>query len=132
MPNALVPELYVSNIEASLSFYCDRLGFEIVYDRPEERFAYLKLGEAELMLEQLSTKSWRTGTLEPPFGRGLNLQIQVQDVQSVYAACQASTVLIQVPLETRHYAAGDTTITQAQFVVQDPDGYLIRLAEVRS
>lgn len=131
MPNALVPELYVSDIQASLSFYRDTLGFEIIYDRPEEGFAYLRLGEAELMLEQLGEHSWQVGELERPFGRGLNLQIRVQNVQRLHATCVASSVRIHVPLETRHYAAGGETITQTQFVVLDPDGYLIRLAGVQ-
>ena len=36
----LVPELLVSDIGASIEFWCDRLGFAIAYQRPEEAFAY--------------------------------------------------------------------------------------------
>lgn len=50
--SALVPELTVLDIEKSLAFYTDLLGFEVVYLRPETRFAYLGLGEAQLMLDQ--------------------------------------------------------------------------------
>lgn len=38
---ALVPELSVSDIRESLSFWCDVLGFEVAFDRPAARFAFL-------------------------------------------------------------------------------------------
>jgi catechol 2,3-dioxygenase-like lactoylglutathione lyase family enzyme len=50
---ALVPELYVSDLDASLTFYA-RFGFVVRYARPAERFAYLAREEAELMLEEPS------------------------------------------------------------------------------
>ena len=37
--NKLVPELLVSNLENSLQFYRDILGFKVEYERPENRFA---------------------------------------------------------------------------------------------
>ena len=49
---ALVPELYVSNLAASLEFYVGLLGFRVEYERPDENFAALLLGTAHLMLEQ--------------------------------------------------------------------------------
>ena len=132
MSNALVPELYVSNLETSLVFYIDVLGFEVAYDRPEEKFAYLHRDGAELMLEQVDEKSWLTGELVPPFGRGGNFQILVAMIAALYEACLQTTAAIKVPLERRAYDTGDQTIIQTQFVVQDPDGYLIRLAESES
>ena len=53
MRNALVPELSVSNWSASRTFYCGILGFDVVYERPEEGFSYLALGAAELMIDQI-------------------------------------------------------------------------------
>ncbi|MEM9181203.1 MAG: VOC family protein [Pseudomonadota bacterium] len=130
MAKALVPELYVSNLETSLVFYIEVLGFEVAYDRPDETFAYLHREGAELMLEQVGEKSWLTGELAHPFGRGVNFQIQVAEIAPLYEACLHTAATIKVPLERREYDTGDQTITQTQFVVQDPDGYLIRLAEI--
>jgi len=42
----LVPELCCTDIERSLSFYTEILGFSVAYARPEERFAYLDRGGA--------------------------------------------------------------------------------------
>ena len=39
---ALVPELNCTNLQTSLSFYIDTLGFQILYDRPESYFAMLE------------------------------------------------------------------------------------------
>ncbi|MEM7640349.1 MAG: VOC family protein [Pseudomonadota bacterium] len=132
MANALVPELYVSNLETSLVFYIEVLGFEVAYDRPAEKFAYLHRDGAELMLEQVGEKSWLTSELTHPFGRGVNFQIQVAEVTPFYEACLQTAAVIKVPLERREYETGDRTIIQTQFVVQDPDGYLIRLAEIET
>ena len=50
---ALVPEFLVTDLGASLAFWRDLCGFTVLYDRPEERFAYLTLGSAHLMLEEV-------------------------------------------------------------------------------
>ena len=51
--NALIPELAVSNCKASLAFYRDILGFYVVYERIDEGFAFLELGNAQLMLDEI-------------------------------------------------------------------------------
>ncbi|WP_156899436.1 VOC family protein [Pleomorphomonas koreensis] len=78
----VVPELDVSDLNRSLSFYQTVLGFRIHAERPEERFAYLLRGEVHLMLQEAQGpgRRFRTALLEYPFGRGINLQIEVSDV----------------------------------------------------
>ena len=51
--NALIPELAVQSLGESLAFYRDLLGFAVAYARPEEGFAFLQLGDAQLMLDQI-------------------------------------------------------------------------------
>ena len=71
----LVPELLVTDIATSLRFWCGVLGFAVKYARPDEGFAYLEMGGAEVMLEQRTSflsgrdAAWETGTMERPFGR---------------------------------------------------------------
>lgn len=131
MTAALVPELYVTDLDASLAFYCGLLGFGVHYQREEERFAYLKRGGTELMLEEPGERTWLASLLERPYGRGVNFQIMVDDVSALYAACLSAGANIYMPLETRSYRRRDEMLSQTQFLVQDPDGYLIRLAEIR-
>ena len=68
--NALIPELYCSDIARTLDFYTRIAGFAVRYARPEERFAFLESGDAQLMVEQPTdpARTWRAGPLEPRSG----------------------------------------------------------------
>jgi catechol 2,3-dioxygenase-like lactoylglutathione lyase family enzyme len=126
----LVPELICTDCKTSLAFYVDLLGFKIVYDRPEEGFAYLDRDGAQIMLDQLvpdDKRSWITGPLERPFGRGINLEIRVDDVEALYARVLTEGAPVFLPIEDKWYRAGSIEVGCRQFIVQDPDGYLIRM-----
>lgn len=125
----LVPELLVTDLQASLAFWCGMLGFRILYDRPEEKFAYLDLDGAEVMIEQRSetVRQWVTGAMEQPFGRGINLQIEVADLLAPLERLQFNRWPLFMDVEEKWYRAGDAEIGCRQFLVRDPDGYLVRL-----
>lgn len=132
MPSSpLVPELYVSEIGRSLRFYTAVLGFAVLYARPEERFVYLVREGAALMLEQPAdpARTWLAGPLEPPYGRGINLQIAATDLGPLHAAVLAAGAPLLLPLEERWYRRDSLLLGQRQFVVQDPDGYLLRFCQ---
>ena len=127
---ALIPELTVSDLAASLRFYRDILGFDVRYMRAEGGFAAIALGEAALMLDQAGIgRDWVTAPLTAPFGRGVNLQIEVLALAPLLARLETAQWRLFLPVETKAYAAGAATITQRQFCVQDPDGYLLRFFE---
>jgi catechol 2,3-dioxygenase-like lactoylglutathione lyase family enzyme len=126
--NALVPELAVRDAAQSLGFYCGILGFSAVYSRPEEGFAFLTLGEAQLMIDQ--TGLGRTLAAEDaPLGRGMNLQIRIDALAPLCAAVEGAGVPYRLPPEERWYRREDVELGQRQFVVPDPDGYLLRFFE---
>ena len=127
----LVPELICSDLDQSLRFYLELLGFQILYDRPEHRFAFLDRDGAQIMLVQPLTRDrlWPKAELTPPFGRGVNLEIQVSDVDKLHSAVLATGMDCFLPLEERWYRRDDYEIGVLQFAAQDPDGYLIRLSQ---
>ena len=126
----LVPELSVTDYEASRHFWCDLVGFSLRYERPEEGFGYLVLGNAHLMLDQINHgRTWATGPLEPPLGRGINLEVQVEDLDAAWRRLTQAQWRIFVEPEEQWYRAGDIEIGVRQFLVQDPDGYLLRLQQ---
>lgn len=131
MTAPLVPELDVSDLDGSLAFYRDVCGFATLYERPAERFAYLAREGAELMLQQASGpgRRFRNALLERPFGRGVNLQIEVTDVDELYARVVEAGHTPVLELEQRRYDVGERPVTSRQFVVADPDGYLLRFFE---
>ena len=127
----IIPEILCSDLSVTREFYLKVLGFAVLYERAAETFIYLSLDGADLMVEQVDGpgRRWVTGKLEKPFGRGLNLQIAIEDVAGLYArVSREASGCIYVPLEERNYQCGDESILTTQFVVQDPDGYLLRFA----
>lgn len=123
---SLVPELVCSDIEKSLAFYTGVLGFTIVFQRKDERFAYMERLGADIMLEQPTGRSFVAGELTHPYGRGINLQIEAPDVDLLYQAVRAADAPIHLPIEEKWYRQDETLLGNRQFVVQDPDGYLLR------
>jgi len=124
----LVPELGVSSIEASLPFWRDLLGFELAYDRPDARFAYLVRGRLQVMLCELNGR-WETAEMQRPFGRGVNFQMVVDRIDPMLRALgDAKWPLYEQPNEA-WYRVGDQEFGQREFLVQDPDGYLVRFVE---
>ena len=129
MVNArLIPELEVEDLDRSLEFYTGVIGFTLLYARPEERFVFLDLEGANLMLEQAAGpgRRFHSAPLEHPFGRGVNFQIEVANVDGLHARVLAQQRHVVVPMEQRWYRRNDHEIGNRQFVVADPDGYLLR------
>ena len=129
--NKLVPELIVTDLHASLHFWTTLVGFGIAYERPEEGFAYLDLHGAQIMLEQKNSveQQWLSDEMTAPFGRGINLQIEVVCVDTVINRLQNDQWPLFVEREDVWYRAGDKEVGQRQFLAQDPGGYLVRLVE---
>ena len=125
----LVPELLVIDLDQSLRFWRDLCGFRVAFDRASERFAYLDLDGAQVMLEQRGVgRNWVTAALEPPFGRGINFQVSVTLIQPILAALQAAGWPLFMPPEQKWYRTGSFETGMNQFLVQEPDGYLIRFS----
>lgn len=79
----LVVELLVSDFAQSLKFYMEVLGFQQLYERPEEAFAYLDRHGARIFLA----------------------------------------------MEEKWYRRDALLLGVRQFIVLDPDGYLLRLSQ---
>ena len=125
----LVPELLVTDLTTSLHFWVTLCGFQVLYDRPHEGFAYLRSGTAHLMLEQVGAgRNWIPGALERPLGRGINFQIMVPAISVLVDTLAAADWPLFMPPETKWYDTGEIQAGVAQFLVQDPDGYLVRFS----
>lgn len=124
----LVPELLVSDLDSSIEFWVELCGFAVSYSRPEERFAYITSGSAHVMLEEIGAgRNWVSGPLERPLGRGINFQIAVTDCARIAASLEAAGISLFMSLETKWYRVDhDEEAGVQQFVVTDPDGYMLR------
>ena len=101
------------------------ISFEVRCERPEETFSYLDLGGAELMIEE-ETDFWATAPREHPYGRGVNLQIEVSDINAILLRLELAGIALFRPVEEAWYRAGTLYAGNRQFLVQDPDGCLLR------
>ena len=124
----LVPELDVFDLEQSKSFWCNLLDFQIAYQRAESRFMYIELQGSQVMLKQ-QNGNWQTGELQRPLGRGINFQMFVDSVEPLLAALKnANWPLFRECHDAWYRIAGEERGNR-QFLVQDPDGYVLRFAQ---
>ncbi|MBC8036862.1 MAG: VOC family protein [Rhizobiales bacterium] len=124
----LVPELLCTDFSASVRFYVSVLGFRVAYDRPEDNFAYLDFHGAQLMIEQ-TDEPWLTGPMEKPYGRGINIQIEVPAIEPLLKALKRVDWPIYREFWDAWYRCNNQMLGNRQFLVQDPDGYLLRFYE---
>ncbi|NBF06041.1 VOC family protein [Pseudomonas sp. Fl5BN2] len=129
--NSLVPEMLVTDLERSLSFYRDTLGFKVEYQRPEQLFAFLSFNGSQLMLEQddQQESAWRVGPLQAPFGRGMNLSIECLDIRQLAVDLAQAGVTLRREIEECWYRQEGMLCGQLNLLVLDPDGYLLRFIE---
>lgn len=129
--NGLVPELSVSNINNSKDFYINILGFDLEYERVEDKFAFLSYGEAQIMIEEINGY-WNTGELQYPFGRGINLQIAAEDVYKIANKLKQNNINLFRNVMESTYECGCEVVFEKEILVQDPDGYLLRFSQTYS
>lgn len=127
--NPMVPELSVSNFAESLDFYCEIIGFKIRNQRENPDFVYLELEQVQIMLEQIHDEAWVTGKLVLPLGRGVNFQIEISDISPVYERINVANIKLFRELKETWYDVGECLSGQKEFLVQDPDGYLLRFSQ---
>lgn len=122
--NSLIPELSVSNIDISREFYLS-IGFEIKYEREEDKFCFLQLENNQIMIQE-KNDNWNTSILEYPYGRGINLSMSVSDVDNMYNKLKEKNIKFFIDLEIHEYRVDNKISYDKEFLIQDPDGYLLR------
>lgn len=123
--NKIIPNLIASNVERSLEFYRDVLGFSVTATVPESApfvFAFITRGDITVFLNAPEAAIEEYPAFKDrPIGGTLTLFFEVAGVRDAYAAL-ASKVKVVMPLEVKWYG-------MTEFAFEDPDGYLITFAE---
>ena len=129
--NQMIPEFDVFNLKESLHFYIDLIGFNVVYERIEDKFAFIEFENVQIMLQEInkSENKWETAKLEYPLGRGINFQIDVINIDKIYNRLKESKYKIFVDIDTRSRVKDNILIGCKEFLVQDPNGYVLRFSE---
>lgn len=115
-------ELHVADVEASIDFY-RALGFQVI--RRWKDWVRLDRDGAELVLQGdayvRDHDHYFTRDIDrSPRGTGVEITIEVEDVDAVHAAAQAAGLRVVKPIQDRPWMARD-------FRLADPDGYFIRV-----
>ena len=129
--NALIPEISVKNIEKSKEFYISILVFKLEYERVLDKFIFLSFGEAQLMVEEINGY-WSVGEISYPFGNGVNFQIYTENIDDIYKVCKQKNLNFFRELMINEYKINNQIVTEKEFLIQDPDGYLIRFQKTIS
>lgn len=114
-----VPFFMVSDIEASLRFYVDGLGFEMKNQWINEgklAWCWLQIGGAALMLQEWSAKKLETAKSAGKLGNGVAVCFQCADALAIYGEVTARGIQTKEPFVGNNmWVVG----------VRDPDGYRI-------
>ena len=128
MPHALkslTPNLIVSNVERSITFYRDTLGFDVETTVPEITpyvFAIVTSGGVRIFFNAPEAAVTEYPVLgRRPLGGTLTLFIEVTGIRELYGRL-LPIVKVVMPIEVKWYG-------QTEFAFEDPDGYVITIAE---
>ena len=82
------------------------------------------------MLQEISKDDkWDIAPLIYPFGNGINFQLEVENVDKIYEILKENNYDITFEMEENWYRQDNRLLGNKEFLVQDPDGYLIRFSE---
>ena len=121
----LTPNLLVANVERSLAFYEDVLGFARGMTVPEQSpfvFASVTGGAVEIFLNDAATaiKEY-PGFAGKPIGNSGTMYIEVQGIDALHDRLKNRATVV-IPIATQFYG-------MREFAIQDPDSYVITFAE---
>jgi catechol 2,3-dioxygenase-like lactoylglutathione lyase family enzyme len=128
--NKLIPEFTVADFQKSLDFYIKIIGFKIEYRREKPKFAFLSFDGSQIMIQEQEKKDkWEVGKMEHPYGRGINFQIDVSDIQKISEQIMKNNYPVFQKLKENSYRENSIVHREIEILIQDPDGYLLRFSQ---
>ena len=113
----VVPLLLVRNMDASLRFYVDGLGFRVtnqwIHDGRLE-WCWLQLGDGALMLQEVVPAEKYLRELEGKIGLGISLNFICRDALAFYRMVRDRAIVAKRP-----FVGNRMWVTS----LRDPDGY---------
>ena len=119
-----VPFFGVSNMEASLRFYIDGLGFEMTNKWTPDgdgrvRWCWLQHGNAAIMLQEFRKEGLNSWVPEGKVGVGVTICFQCKDALSIYREVSSRGIEAKRP-----FVGNGLWVTS----MTDPDGYKLEFA----
>jgi catechol 2,3-dioxygenase-like lactoylglutathione lyase family enzyme len=114
-----VPFFRVSNIDESLRFYVDGVGFEMTkkwIDEGKLRWCWLQLGNAALMLQEFRKEGHNSWVPKGKVGEGVSICFLCKDALAIYREVMSRGIQASKP-----FVGNRLWVTS----LSDPDGYRI-------
>jgi uncharacterized glyoxalase superfamily protein PhnB len=114
-----VPFFMVKNMQESLRFYVDGLGFTITHkwiDEGKLRWCWLKLGGGAVMLQEYRTEGRESWAPESKVGVGVSIYFLCKDALAIYRELTGRGIRARKP-----FVGNAMWVTS----VSDPDGYVL-------
>ena len=114
-----VPFFAVSNMENSLRFYVDGLGFEMTHkwvDQGTVRWCWLQRGGAALMLQDFRRDEGKSWAPDGTLGLGVSIMFICDDALAIYREATAKGIQASRP-----FVGNAMWVTS----LRDPDGYSV-------
>ena len=127
----VTPNLVVSDIDRSIAFYRDVLGFSVVTTVPESApfvFAWMQRDDVKVFLNPIGSVKEALPDLAARGVGGTNTMFMVVDADTPADGIDAlfdlvkSTARVIMPLKDQFYG-------MREFGIEDPDGYVIFFAQ---
>ena len=127
--SGIAPFFIVKNVPAALSFYCDRLGFDITFQGPEPAdifFGIVERGAAMIMLKDVGVEPLPNYKRDVQKGWARwDAYLYVPDPDALAAEYSSRNVEFSRPLQ-------DDDDGLRGFELQDADGYVLFFGRPRS
>jgi catechol 2,3-dioxygenase-like lactoylglutathione lyase family enzyme len=119
------PFFIVRDLATALSFYRDRLGFEVTFEGPDDDpfFGIVRRGGAMILLKDVGVEPLPNCRREP--GARWDAYLFVPDPDALATELASRKVAFSEPL-------GDTEDGLRGFELEDPDGYVLFFGRPRS
>ncbi|WP_410220578.1 VOC family protein [Pedobacter sp.] len=112
------PQLLVSNLEQSINFYTNKLGFNLAFSY--ENF-YAAVGKDHFSIHLKSGKPLLKERMQKRDNQDIDLIFSVDKIEDLYLRALAESIEIVQPLRNMPYAK--------EFYIADPDGYILAFIE---
>ena len=125
MTHADVFRNFIDRLDDTRDFFVGVTGFEVT--RADEGFLVLQRGTAKshvASLDYMSRDRIDAGHLAAPTGRGVQLCIEVENIDAAFANAEASGHAITSPLT-------DQWLGKRDFRIFDPNGIHVRVTSLR-
>lgn len=123
---SLTPNIMVEDVNQTLEYYKNILGFEIIDTNPTDgrlEWGYVKKGAAGLMFQEVSSlRAEYPGLSSTPLGGGMTFYVLVQkDIESWFLKLEGKVKVVK-ELNTTFYGT-------KEFAIEDINGFILTFSE---